>query len=109
MSIKKVCIQWERYPIYEDIGIQRCFNCQEYYHKNNTCHNKTVCEYCSGDHNIKECNKRHKKCLNCENANKKFNLDYDINHGASDKDCPSYKYLIQVLRNKIDYGHTNGK
>lgn len=108
MGMKKVFINWERYPIYEDISIQRCFKCQEYYHKSDACPNEERCEYCSGDHSLKDCPKKQKKCTNCIKTNAKFNLMYNVNHEASDSSCPAYEYLISILRSKIDYGGNNG-
>lgn len=104
MYEKKVYLQWERYRVYEDISIPRCFKCQEYYHKNNECNKKTVCEHCMGEHNIAECPKTTKKCVNCVVANQKFKTNHDVSHKASDLECPTYKYLIEVMRSKIDYG-----
>ncbi|CAG9760317.1 unnamed protein product [Ceutorhynchus assimilis] len=43
MSIKRIFIGWERYPIYEDITIQRCFKCQEFFHKNDECTKRIRC------------------------------------------------------------------
>lgn len=104
MRMKKVFINWERYPVYEDISIQRCYNCQEFYHKNDACPNEKKCEYCSGSHSLKDCPKVQKKCTNCVKANAKFNLKYNVDHEASDSKCPAYEYLINILRSKIDYG-----
>lgn len=103
LTKKKLYIGWERCPVYEDISVPQCYNCCGYYHKNTNCNNKTVCGYCGGEHNKKECQKQVKKCNNCENANKKYKTDYAINHEADSKDCPSYKYHLQILKNKIDY------
>lgn len=103
-NIKKVCIQWERYRVYEDISILRCFKCQEFYHKTSECNNKVVCEYCMGEHDIRECPKTTKKCKNCVTANLKFNTNHNSDHKTSCPECPSYGYLIEVLRSKIDYG-----
>lgn len=109
MNMKKIIIEWERYPVYEEISIQRCFNCQEHYHKNNKCLNrKTVCEHCAEEHPSMECSRTRLRCINCEKANKKYGHGHNINHAASDPECPTYKYLIQVLRSKIDYGGFNG-
>lgn len=35
MNHKKIFIGWQRYPVYEDLSIPKCFKCQGYYHKNN--------------------------------------------------------------------------
>lgn len=107
MAMKKIFINWERYPIYEHMSIQKCFKCQEFYHKSDTCPNEQKCEYCAGNHLIKDCPKTQKKCSNCVQANSKYNLKYDVNHKATDGKCPAYMYLVNILRSKIDYG-TNG-
>lgn len=106
MSERKIFIGWERYSVYEDIGITRCFKCQEHYHKHDECTKKQTCEYCSGEHDIRDCQKSRKACGNCLKANDKFKLDYPTDHAANDPACHSYQYLINILRSKIDYGNT---
>lgn len=108
MNFKKVFIQWERYPVYEDISIPRCFNCQEYYHKSSTCSKKTVCGYCSEEHNFHECPKKQRRCNNCVGANSKFKLSYDVGHESGSLDCPTYQYFIKIMRSKVDYDGVNG-
>lgn len=109
MNMKKVIINWERYPVFEELSIQRCFCCQEHYHKSNKCPNqKSICEHCAEQHPSAECSKTKLRCVNCVKANQKHGLNYDANHAAGDPECPSYKYLMQVLRSKIDYGDFNG-
>lgn len=98
-----MCILWERYPVYEDLNIPRCFRCQEYYHKISNCKNECVCEFCAGHHEVKNCPKVDKKCKNCVSANEKYKTNYDINHESSCNECPSYKYFLGVLRSKINY------
>lgn len=104
MDNKKLYIGWERCPAYEDISVPQCFNCSGFYHKNTNCKNKTICAFCGGEHSKSECQKRIKKCSNCENANQKYKTEYPVNHEADSKECPSYKYHLQILKNKIDYG-----
>lgn len=109
MAVGRVFIGWERYPIYEDIGVTRCFKCQEPLHKSDTCSNQPSCGKCSGQHDYRECdNGSQKECKNCMLANQKYKLKYKTDHGAADPDCPSYQYLVTVLRSKIDYGANNG-
>lgn len=109
MNVGKVFIGWERYPVYEDISVTRCFNCQEPFHKGDSCPNQPCCEKCSGAHGSRDCrNDSQKQCKNCINTNSKHKLNYKTDHGANDPDCPSYRYLLSVLRSKIDYGTING-
>ena len=99
----KVFLQWERYPIYEDLDILRCFKCQEFFHKSNNCPNADRCNYCSENHTVSECQKSNKKCINCLKANAKYGLDLSTDHETSDINCPTYQYHLNVLRGKIDY------
>lgn len=108
MNLKKIYIHWQRYPIYENLDIVRCFKCQQHYHKLDKCENKEICEYCAEEHHVKNCQKSHKKCVNCVIANEKYKVQYNIHHEASDPECPAYKYQLNILRGKIDYGNGNG-
>jgi hypothetical protein len=49
------------------------------------------------------CPKEAKKCINCVKANDRFKTNYCTSHTASDPDCPSYKYHLEILKNKIEY------
>lgn len=104
ISIKKVFLNWQRYRVFEDLSIPRCFRCQDFYHKNSECSNGVTCEFCMGDHEIHECQKISKKCKNCVEANLKYNTKYNTEHETSNQECPSYNYLLDILRSKIDYG-----
>lgn len=105
---KKVYLQWQRIPVYEDIGIQRCFKCQGFFHKNTSCPNNIACVYCGGRHDIRECPKTTKKCNNCMEANSHYGQKYQVDHEASDSLCPSYQYHLRALRSKIDYSGVYG-
>lgn len=105
MTVGKIFIGWQRYSLYEDIGINRCFNCQEPFHKSENCQNQPICERCAGQHSTRECdNTSRMQCKNCVAANQKYKLKHKTDHRANDPDCPSYQYLLTVLRGKIDYG-----
>lgn len=105
MDARKVYIGWERCPVYEDIRITRCFKCQEHYHKADVCKNAVVCEYCALDHDVRDCPKTRQLCNNCVKANNLYKTKYSTDHTTNDSNCPSYQYLINVLRSKIDYGN----
>ena len=104
MSQKRVYLGWQRYPVYEDLSIQRCFTCQGFFHKNTGCSGPLVCVMCSEKHDVSECPGTRKRCKNCLLANQKFLTKYDPNHAANDTSCPAYQYHISCLKNKIDYG-----
>lgn len=105
---KKIYIGWERYSTYENLAVRQCFKCNEYYHKSTHCPNENTCSYCGGEHLRKDCNsaskKDEKKCMNCKNSNNKYKTSYDIKHEATDFQCPTYKYHLEVLKSKINYG-----
>lgn len=99
----KICIGWERFSVFEDLDVPKCFKCQGFFHKSSTCVNKRSCSICTEDHDRKDCPNLTKKCQSCKIANDKFNTKYDLNHSSSDKDCPSLKYHMDSLRSRINY------
>lgn len=103
MKYGRVCIGWERCPVYEDLNITRCFNCQGYYHKSAKCNQKTICGNCGNEHETSSCQTQEKKCNNCATANTKYNKQYNVGHAVMDPDCPSTRYHIEVMRSKINY------
>lgn len=103
MDLKKVFLNWERYMVYEDLLVTRCFNCQGFYHKQSNCVKKKICCNCGLEHDTSLCRNNFKKCVNCTYANSTFKTKYDAKHSANDPACPSYKYHLEVLRRKTDY------
>lgn len=96
-------IDWERYPIYEDVSVTRCFNCQGFYHKSATCNKGKVCKNCAGEHDSSDCGIQTRRCVNCLMANDRYKTEYNTSHAASDPNCPSTKYHMDVLRSKTNY------
>lgn len=103
MEMKKVCIGWERYPVYEDLDILRCFRCQGFHHKKNVCRGNVACGKCGDGHETKDCLSQTKCCRNCKVANLKQRQRYETDHEATDVECPVYKYHLEVLKNRTDY------
>lgn len=104
ISRKKLYIGWERFPVYEDITINRCHKCQSYGHKQHRCTRNIVCSYCSGNHLIGDCPRNSKKCINCINTNRKYQLKQDVQHETNDLQCPTYLYHIKRYKSRVDYG-----
>lgn len=103
---KKLYIGWERYPVYEDLGISRCFKCQSYNHKSKNCTSKVACSFCSEEHDLQACPKQAKKCVNCTVSNKKHqHLNLKTDHEVTSKDCPTYQFQINRLKARTDYGN----
>lgn len=103
MDVKKIFIDWERCPVYEDISIPRCKRCFAFDHKETNCNNKLTCTYCGRDHLITNCPKDLKQCCNCIRSVSKFKLNYDIKHEAYNKECPTLKFYIQRYKSNVDY------
>lgn len=104
MALKKVYIDWERCPVYEDLSVTRCFNCQGYNHKSASCDRRKVCGRCAGEHDGATCQSPHLKCVNCATANDRFGMQYAIDHSSSDPQCPSTNYHTEIIRSRTDYG-----
>lgn len=103
VKLKKINIGWERYPVYEDIDIPRCFKCQGFFHKMNNCQNNIVCPRCSGEHEEKQCSKKEVCCVNCSRSNGKFKTTHATGHHSHSQECPTLKYHLDKVKNKTDY------
>lgn len=104
MVEKKVFVGWERCPVYEDLMIPKCKRCNAYDHKEINCKNKLTCPICNEEHKMNDCPRNVKKCCNCLKSNLKYkHLNYDMNHEANNRECPTFKYYLQRLTNSIDY------
>lgn len=99
MNAKKIYLEWKRYTIYEDLEVTRCYNCQGFYHKQKDCINSKICCNCGEHHDSSLCHCNVKKCKNC-----KCQTNYNVDHSANDLSCPTYKYHLEILRSRIDYG-----
>jgi len=96
------------HTVYEDVGVQRCFRCQDFFHKSQKCTYEPCCGYCGGKHEYRNCTKEEKHCINCEKANTKFGSKYDTKHEAKDPNCPVYEFHLNTVKSKIDYSGING-
>lgn len=103
MEEKKIYLEWERHPVYEDISVTRCFNCQGFYHKSDKCDRNKVCAKCSGPHDTAQCNARLLKCNNCHLANVTYKKNLKTDHSTLDPACPSTQYHLEIVRSKINY------
>lgn len=105
MSQSKVLIGWESCKVYEDLNLDRCFNCNGYFHNSKKCRNEKSCSKCSEhDHSANRCKNPSFKCLNCARANEKYSKNYPTNHRPDDVlNCNYYKAQIERMRSKINY------
>lgn len=74
-------------------------------HTAKKCTSKSYCRFCSEEHASESCTNKNKlKCINCIQANNKYNTHRQVDHAASDfKNCETYKYFLQRQIKKIDY------
>lgn len=103
MDQKKVFIGWERYPVLEDLTVPRCYQCQEFFHKKQNCTNTPICPLCGDEHEKKDCTNKKKVCANCLKSNDKFNKNYSVDHHATDFNCPTMQFHINLAKRKINY------
>lgn len=103
MKARRVKIKWSSCFLCEDLNVYRCYNCNGYNHKRTNCTNKKSCQRCASDHDAKECNSTIEVCVNCKEANEKFNLRLSTNHSANSEKCTVYMRKVEAERRKIKY------
>ena len=88
-----VLIGWRRHRVDKYVPDPiRCYQCQRYGHKANTCNGQEKCGICSKRHNAKECpeinkstEEKESKCPNCGGK-----------HSASYRGCPKFKIAREI-------------
>lgn len=85
----------------------RCFKCCRLGHVQAHCSEKTPrCSRCHGEHVAKDCKVKDLCCINCSEANEKFQKGYNIKHSALDSKCPTEQFHRSRLLARIDFGVT---
>ena len=95
MKIGAVNIKWSKCKIFNGIEIMRCFKCSRFSHK-------VCCPRCMGDHNLIDHPRddKEERCINCHEANKKFNMKMDEKHAVWSDDCTTHqRSLKNLMRN----------
>lgn len=107
---KRVAIQFEKYRVYDDYNVLRCYNCSRYGHSSKNCKNKSTCYKCSAEHTPDTCQKTIKKCINCsesklllEKLSKLHKKIYSNNHHSTDVQCQVYNSMKDKKIKNIDY------
>ncbi|CRL05517.1 CLUMA_CG018121, isoform A [Clunio marinus] len=103
---KAINIGWSRCNVVDGINPMRCYKCSRYAHKGSVCNKpEECCPKCSKNHLLTnhndEIHGEEKKCINCLDANEKFNLKMDTNHAVWDKTCKIYQLKHRKLMNSI--------
>lgn len=106
MNLKKINIEWDRCPVYENLSILRCYKCWGFNHTAAHCKESVqICAKCSDEgHSFKECINDLKKCINCKKAKERLNLsEIDINHDCRDNCCRTLQRKLKIENEKIIY------
>lgn len=103
MKMEVVNISLYKCKIYEFLRIMKCYKCCGFNHGANNCNESLSCPKCSGPHEAKNCKSNQVRCINCIRANKKFNLNLDIDHTVWDRECPCLIKVEKAQKNKTNY------
>ena len=107
MTRGKLYIDMEAHDVRDQFHIIQCYRCQEHGHKqgDQSCKlkdsNVSVCLYCSGNHESKQCpDKRDTtkwKCSNCANSSNPEHQRNCEGHTTTSSHCPFVKQQTQSL------------
>lgn len=103
MAKKKILIGWSSCIVYDAVDLKRCFKCSLFGHLGDKCRNQQVCPRCSKNHELKNCNTRTEKCINCVRSNQNQNTKLNTNHAVWDRNCPIYKKRLELKKKSIKY------
>lgn len=100
---QKIRVFTELIRVVNYIRIKRCTNCQGLsHHTAHECRWQPECANCAGEHHVNDCATSVKKCANC------VRYKYpDVNHAATDINCPRYQEVKQqTLEQYYQQGNT---
>lgn len=104
VELQKLKIGWKKCRVFDYVSIIRCYKCWGYSHYAQECKNNVTCRKCAGNHNEKECQSQTNKCASCISMVKEFKLTgIDINHKITDRECESYKRIVNKAQKSIIY------
>lgn len=99
--VEKIYIGRYRCRVVDFTTISRCFKCQGLGHISKGCREeKETCGRCTDEgHRTKDCKNEdpQRKCAICKRKGTEFDH-------ASNVNCPYYKFLLDLNKNKTDYG-----
>lgn len=99
---QRMNLGWNRYWIFNDYGIIRCYNCNKYGHMQKECKDRKACGKCTEEHESKECQACIVKCVNCVVTNKKYGMHLNTDHTTWDVlNCETFKRIEKIQRNKF--------
>lgn len=108
----KLNIDHQRVHVEEFSPLLQCYKCLQFGHTRKNCtSDNTACSHCSSlTHDYKTCpfksDQQKLDCYNCIQFHKKRNLqNIKTNHSATSLSCPRMTYMLENIRNRIDYGY----
>lgn len=108
MGAHRMNVGFDRCPVYESLGLRRCFKCWGFNHLARECGaQEDVCHKCAGCHSSRKCGEAFSKCTNCLYHNGKFGSNFDVKHDATDRACPVYKQKLEIFKKRINYNILN--
>ncbi|KAG0443971.1 hypothetical protein HPB47_014327 [Ixodes persulcatus] len=100
---RRLIVGWTSCSVEENLHVLFCRRCSRYGHTMTRCQECPRCIHCGKDHSGADCDGRSRRtCLACE-ENPQVHAT-DTEHSSSDADCPTYKWYVARLRQKINYG-----
>jgi hypothetical protein len=106
MSIEDVKINFDFYrcKVFDALYVRRCHKCCSLDgHMAKDCEKMMVCYKCSGNHKSADCTSEVLKCINCDSANRRFNLKLDTSHNALERECPAFQRELKRRGKSIEY------
>lgn len=100
---EKLNVGWKRCPVFNHIGVKRCFKCWGYYHIAKNCTRNETCHKCAGNHKADVCMATKNRCVNCMFKIRTYNLKISDEHDALSPECPTYKRSIQEERRRAGW------
>lgn len=97
-------VGWSKCRIKDSYHVKICNTCCGFGHLSNNCKSKfPVCNICAESHEYSLCTSKVKKCANCIRFNKNSKTPIGINHSAKDKNCSSYLYKLDMIKNQTSF------
>lgn len=98
-----ISVDYNDHFIKENIGVLRCYNCQQYNHKAINCTAAAVCARCSRGHKTADCTRNVSfSCINCVDANRN-GAKVDTHHSCGSRNCHVHISQIEAKQMKISY------
>ncbi|XP_026828000.1 uncharacterized protein LOC113562520 [Ooceraea biroi] len=103
LQLEKLKIGWNICRVQDYVGILRCFKCCGYYHFAKDCSKlKEICGKCADQHATKDCNSKTRKCINCEEKIRVYNIkNLKTDHSSYDNNCPCLRKEMKKQRDRI--------